>query len=115
MVALTAVQSMLAALQVTLTPTSNPSTLQQQQQLLVSPALSVRKQAVAGEPDGEAVFLPTGCLALLDTLHRMRPRHHLIAADFDELPEVAIPGRSAPLVATTVGNEHSCTSLSSCG
>ncbi len=56
----------------------------------------------AGDPEGEAVYLPTGCLQLLDTLHRVRPRHHLIAADFDALPEVIIPGQNAPLVATTV-------------
>ncbi len=31
-----------------------------------------------------------------------RPSHTLIAADFDELPEVAVAGVNAPLVATTV-------------
>lgn len=51
---------------------------------------------------GEAAFLPTGCLELLDTLCALRPAHHLVAADFDQLPEVVIPARNAPLVATTV-------------
>ncbi|GAB4824262.1 hypothetical protein N2152v2_011308 [Parachlorella kessleri] len=60
---------------------------------------------LVGDPEGEAVYLPTGCLQLLDTLHRVRPRHHLIAADFDALPEVIIPGQNAPLVATTVGGQ----------
>lgn len=32
-----------------------------------------------------------------------RPNHTLIAADFDELPEVAVAGVNAPLVASTVG------------
>lgn len=47
------------------------------------------------------MFLPTGALRLFDALHRALPRHALLAADFDELPEVVIPGRNAPLVAST--------------
>ncbi|GBF96788.1 hypothetical protein Rsub_09644 [Raphidocelis subcapitata] len=46
----------------------------------------------------EAVWLPTRCLELLDALHAARPRHTLIAADFDALPDVALPGANAPLV-----------------
>lgn len=63
---------------------------------------------------GEAVFLPTGSLQLLDTLHAMRPRHHMVAADFDHLPEVVIPGRNAPLVASTVREQHSGISCEPC-
>lgn len=48
------------------------------------------------------VFLPTGCMALLETLCKARPSHCLLAADFDALPDTAIPGKNAPLVASTV-------------
>lgn len=51
---------------------------------------------------GEVLWLPTACLALLDVLHAVRPNHSLIAADFDVLPGVLVPGRSAPLVAEKV-------------
>eukprot|EP00191_Tetraselmis_sp_GSL018_P003404 CAMPEP_0177611364 /NCGR_PEP_ID=MMETSP0419_2-20121207/20447_1 /TAXON_ID=582737 /ORGANISM="Tetraselmis sp., Strain GSL018" /LENGTH=351 /DNA_ID=CAMNT_0019107079 /DNA_START=334 /DNA_END=1389 /DNA_ORIENTATION=+ len=51
----------------------------------------------------QPVFLPTSCLELLEALHDRRPRHCLIAADFDALPDVVIPGKSAPLVSTTRG------------
>jgi len=54
-----------------------------------------------GAATGECVFLPTGALQLFNTLHEMRPNHRLIAADFDQLPETAIEGWQAPLVATT--------------
>ncbi len=50
----------------------------------------------------QAIFLPTKCLALLGTLCKARPNHCLLAADFDELPETTIPGKNAPLVASTV-------------
>ena len=53
-------------------------------------------------PGGEAAFLPTGALRLFDTLSTCRPRCRLLALDVDALPEVAVPGRGAPLVATTV-------------
>jgi len=46
------------------------------------------------------VFLPTGCLRLLETLHEARPNHRLVAADFDALPDVRMVGRNAPIVAT---------------
>jgi len=47
------------------------------------------------------IFLPTGALRLFDTLHRVRPNHRLLAADFDYLPETVIQGENAPLVART--------------
>ncbi len=50
----------------------------------------------------DAMFLPTGALRLFNTLHHVRPNHRLLAADFDFLPETVIPGKNAPLVATTV-------------
>jgi hypothetical protein len=57
--------------------------------------------APAGGPD--VAFLPTRALALLDALHAARPRHTLIAADFDGLPDVRIPGANAPLVSGRAG------------
>ena len=54
---------------------------------------------VDASPD--SLFLPTGALQLFDTLHTVRPRHHLLAIDFDFLPEVQIPGWNAPLVSQT--------------
>lgn len=51
---------------------------------------------------GEAAFLPTGALRLFKTLHAALPNHVLIAADFDELPDVRVQGLNAPLVASTV-------------
>ena len=50
----------------------------------------------------QAIFLPTKCLSLLEMLCKARPNHCLLAADFDELPETTIPGKNAPLVASTV-------------
>ena len=46
-----------------------------------------------GESDWDARFVPTGALSLLETLHRKRPGHRLIAADFDSLPNVRVPVR----------------------
>ena len=54
----------------------------------------------------DIVFLPTHCLLLLDTLAAARPRHVLIAADFDALPGVRIAGVNAPLVAAHAGIDH---------
>lgn len=51
---------------------------------------------------GQAAFLPTGALRLFQTLHAALPNHVLIAADFDELPDVRVQGLNAPLVASTV-------------
>jgi hypothetical protein len=48
-------------------------------------------------------FLPTRALALLDALHAARPRHTLVAADFDALPDVRVPGLGAPLVSGRAG------------
>jgi hypothetical protein len=56
----------------------------------------------AGGSESSTVFLPTGCLRLLDAVHAARPNHVLIAADFTALPDAVIEGRNAPLVATTV-------------
>jgi flagellar motility protein MotE (MotC chaperone) len=53
--------------------------------------------ATSGAPALD-VWLPTRCLALLDALHAALPRHTLLAADFDALPDVTVPGRCAPLV-----------------
>ena len=50
------------------------------------------------------VFLPTKCMALLEALCAARPAHCLLAADFDALPDTAMPGKNAPLVATTVSS-----------
>ncbi|KAL4452506.1 hypothetical protein ABPG75_008168 [Micractinium tetrahymenae] len=58
---------------------------------------------LVGEATEEVRWLPTGCLQLLDTLRQARLSHTLIAADFDQLPEVVIAGVNAPLVASTYG------------
>lgn len=59
-------------------------------------------QRALGLEDGESsqnnVWLPTRCLQLLETLHAAVPRHSLIAADFDALPDIKLTGRNAPLV-----------------
>lgn len=52
----------------------------------------------------DSVFLPTGAMQFLDALMQARPRHMLIAADFDHLPDVAISGLNAPIVSQTVQN-----------
>jgi len=59
--------------------------------------------ALGPAPAGGRVFLPTGCLQLLETLCAVRPRHRLLLADFDALPDTVIPGRNAPLVSDTAG------------
>ncbi|EIE25916.1 DUF185-domain-containing protein [Coccomyxa subellipsoidea C-169] len=51
------------------------------------------------------IFLPTKCMMLLDTLVKACPFHCILAADFDQLPETRIPGKNAPLAATTVGGQ----------
>ena len=60
--------------------------------------------AVSPDRDGssESLWLPTCCLHLLQRICKARPNHLLIAADFDELPDVALPGQGAPLVASMV-------------
>lgn len=74
---------------------------QHQHHLVISSILCMHRHA--GEA-GEAAFLPTGALQLMDALHAARPNHHLLAGDFDALPETRVPGRGAPLVATTVSS-----------
>lgn len=61
---------------------------------------------VMGAAAGECAFLPTGSLQLFETLHAVRPRHRLVASDFDALPETSVDGWNAPLVATTVCLKH---------
>jgi len=52
-------------------------------------------------------FLPTNAMALFEVLHRARPNHRIVAADFDHLPDVAVAGRNAPLVASKrAGSTH---------
>lgn len=41
-------------------------------------------------------------MQLMETMMRVRPLHHIIAADFDYLPEVSIPGLNAPIVSHVV-------------
>ncbi len=48
------------------------------------------------------VYLPTQCRMVLDLICQARPHHHLIIGDFDELPDVQVPGKNAPLVASKV-------------
>ena len=48
------------------------------------------------------VYLPTQCRMLLDLICHARPNHHLIIGDFDELPDVQVPGKNAPPVASKV-------------
>ncbi|XP_058102598.1 uncharacterized protein LOC131246457 isoform X2 [Magnolia sinica] len=51
-------------------------------------------------PQPRRVWLPTGCLQLLDVLHWALPKMSLIASDFSYLPDVKISGERAPLVST---------------
>lgn len=45
-------------------------------------------------------WLPTGCLRLLEVLHKALPKMSLIASDFSYLPDVKVSGERAPLVST---------------
>ncbi|KAG2497193.1 hypothetical protein HYH03_004782 [Edaphochlamys debaryana] len=54
----------------------------------------------------EVLWLPTAAAAFMELLHALRPNHSLIAADFDKLPDVRLPGRNAPLVAEKVGGRN---------
>ena len=58
-------------------------------------------EGTLGPAADRRVFLPTGCLRLLDTLCQVRPAHRLLLADFDFLPDTVIAGRNAPLVSDT--------------
>uniref|UniRef100_A0A7I4ESK1 Protein arginine methyltransferase NDUFAF7 n=1 Tax=Physcomitrium patens TaxID=3218 RepID=A0A7I4ESK1_PHYPA len=53
----------------------------------------------------ELSWIPTGCLQLLETLHRMRPNMALITSDFSSLPDVTISGARAPIVASKENGE----------
>ncbi|CAI7925100.1 unnamed protein product, partial [Closterium sp. NIES-54] len=55
---------------------------------------------VGGE---RVIWLPTGCLRLLEAIYTARPHATVIAADFSLLPDVRIPGANAPLVAAKGG------------
>ncbi|XXG49562.1 hypothetical protein AAC387_Pa02g3717 [Persea americana] len=51
-------------------------------------------------PHPRRVWLPTGCLQLMEALHWALPKMSLIASDFSYLPDVRIAGERAPLVST---------------
>ncbi|CAM6121675.1 unnamed protein product [Calypogeia fissa] len=53
----------------------------------------------------ELVWVPTGCLQLLETLHSARPNMVLIASDFSSLPDVSLAGQGAPLVASKISGQ----------
>jgi hypothetical protein len=62
----------------------------------------------------DIMFVPTGSMALMETIHDARPNHSIIAADFDYLPDVTIPGKNAPLVSEKVNLlDKSCEVISS--
>lgn len=63
----------------------------------------------------DVVYLPTGCLALLDILQDARPNHVLLAADFSMLPGVRLAGHNAPLVSSRVRLEIITSLLSALG
>lgn len=81
---------------------------QEQQHLPPQPWLHATMDWLLGQvsPSGHAseqiLWLPTTSLQLLQHICKARPNHLIIAADFDELPEVVVPGQGAPLVASTV-------------
>ena len=62
-----------------------------------------KKGAVAYDKEQE-IFLPTKASMLLKSIVAETPNHTILLADFDQLPEVKIPGRNAPLVSTTVSH-----------
>lgn len=64
----------------------------------------------SGSGSGQTMWLPTSCLQLLHRICAARPNHVIIAADFDELPDVTVPGQGSPLVASTVCLQHLLTS-----
>ncbi|KAG6549180.1 hypothetical protein Mapa_009165 [Marchantia paleacea] len=51
----------------------------------------------------ELLWIPTGCLKLLETLYSARPNMTLIASDFSFLPDVKVAGEGAPLVSSKKG------------
>jgi len=66
-------------------------------------AFADRSISIDDEEEGEIVFLPTGAASMLSSLFEVAPDHTLLAADFDALPGVAVPGANAPLVSSTRG------------
>ncbi len=56
----------------------------------------------SGSGSGQTMWLPTSCLQLLQRICAARANHVIIAADFDALPDVTVPGQGGPLVASTV-------------
>ncbi|XP_057863108.2 uncharacterized protein LOC131071320 isoform X2 [Cryptomeria japonica] len=65
-----------------------------------SAARSIMSKVV---PKSRRAWVPTGCLQLLEVLHRVVPKMSLIASDFSYLPDVRIPGVRAPLVSSKKG------------
>jgi hypothetical protein len=65
-------------------------------QYRVNNAIAKKVRALFGKDanDLDAAFVPTGAMQLLNTLQSSFPRHHLIAADFDELPPPTLSGSS---------------------
>ncbi|TMW67067.1 hypothetical protein Poli38472_012183 [Pythium oligandrum] len=57
-------------------------------------AKKVRELFGKNEMSLDAAFIPTGAMQLLNTLRVSFPRHHLIAADFDELPAPSLNAKS---------------------
>ena len=53
-----------------------------------------------GSSGGEAWFVPTGAVKLMETLHAKRRTIDSSPPDFDSLPNVCIEGVNAPLVAS---------------
>ena len=60
---------------------------------------------------GQALYVPTGALQMMEAMHAACPRHHLIAADFAwfSAAELRLQGTNAPIVSRTVrGCPHAC-------
>ncbi|ETW03116.1 hypothetical protein H310_05540 [Aphanomyces invadans] len=55
----------------------------------------LRKALRMPEKTLHSAFVPTGAMQLLNTLKTSFPKHHLIAADFDELPAPSLDAASA--------------------
>ena len=55
------------------------------------------------ENEDDIVFLPTGAASMFLSAFSVAPNHTVVAADFDALPAVVIPGHNAPLVSSTSG------------
>jgi hypothetical protein len=64
---------------------------------IISAAKSTLSQFVSLS---ELAWIPTGCLQMLETLHKFRPNMVLIISDFSSLPDITVAGTGAPLVAS---------------